>query len=93
MESQSKTKRDVRLDAESKGYQVLLILWLPAQARAIQDALEIIARSIATLSTFCESVDSSAGKSNQPPIKQVKQSRSALSLRFNLLDRYVVIDL
>ena len=75
MERRGKTKLDVRFDDGSRGYATLPISWLPAQAKAIQDAVETIARSVATGSTLNEAVDSYAGKTkaapSQPGLKTV----------------------
>ncbi len=67
-EQRSKAKLDVRFDDGTRAYAVLPLIWQPAQARAIQQMVEDLARQVAAGRTFKESLQAIVGRTPSAPV-------------------------
>lgn len=77
-EQRGRAKLDVRFSDGSRAYAVLPVSWSPAQARAIQQMVEDIARQLATGRTFNEALQVVVGATPAAPTPAATPSAEQL---------------
>ena len=89
-EQRGKAKLDVRFADGSRGTAVLPVQWIPAQARAIQDAVERVAKQLSVGRTLRQALDQLTGAIPNAPSAAAVDPGSKLLATWEAFGRHKV---
>ncbi len=89
-EQRGRAKLDVRFSDGSRGTTVLPVQWMPAQARAIQDAVEHVAKQLALGRDLRQALDGLVGPTQNVPAPVIADQGKQLLNIWEAFGRYKV---